>query len=70
MARRKSMNATETEAKVKRALAGLANKSFKNAYVAAKALQLSYATLRRRINGGMSRAEGHEIQQNLSIPEE
>ena len=70
MARRKSLKAAETEAKVQKALAGLADGTYTNAYMAANTLQLSYATLRRRTNGGMSRAEGREVTQNLSIPEE
>ena len=70
MARRKSTKAVETEAKVQKALAGLADGTYTNACEAANTLQLSYATLRRRTNGGRSRAEGREIVQNLSIPEE
>ena len=70
MPRARSQKALETEEKTQKALRGLSSGIFKTPYQAAKVIGLSRATLKRRMNGGKSRAEGREAQQLLSKPEE
>ncbi len=68
--RHKSEKAAETDAKVKAAIEGLSKGLYSTPFAAAQALQLSRATLQRRLGGGKSRAEGKENQQHLTHGEE
>ena len=70
MTRHKSEKAAETDAKVKAAIEGLSNGLYSTPFAAAHALQLSRATLYRRLAGGKSRAEGKQNQQSLTHGEE
>jgi hypothetical protein len=70
MTRRRSEKTAETDAKVEAAVEGLSNGLYKTPYAAATAHGLSRATLSRRLDGGNSRAEGKENQQNLTHAEE
>ena len=62
--------AAETDAKVKAAIEGLSKGVYSTPFAAAQALQLSRATLQRRLGGGKSRTERKENQQNLTHGEE
>jgi Tc5 transposase DNA-binding domain len=70
MGRKRSQKAAESEAKISDALSQVVTGKFKSAYQASKELRVSKATLYRRKNGGKTRAQAREAQQNLSIAEE
>jgi len=60
----------DNEKRIQEALDGLRKGQYSSVRAAAKAHDVSHATLNRRINGGKSIAESREDQQNLSIAEE
>ena len=62
--------AAEKEALIQQALNGLANGTYKSAHHAATKLNIPRSTLYDRQRGINSRAQGHESEQNLSLPEE
>lgn len=70
MVLRRSVKATEAEAKLSEALEGIASGKYATQYQAAKALGLSTSTLARRFRGGKSRIDAREYQQALTGAEE
>jgi Tc5 transposase DNA-binding domain len=70
MARRRSLKASQNEQKVQAALTNVSKGKFKTAYGASKAHGTSTATLYRRLNGGLTRAQAREAQQILTRYEE
>lgn len=70
MPRRRSQDAAKREALIQKALAGLADGTYKSPYQAADALQISRSTLNDRLNGKKTRAEARANQQLLSPAEE
>jgi hypothetical protein len=70
MPRPKSQKRNQNDALITEALNGIAQKRWKTPYAAAKALGVSYATIKRRVRGGQTVAESKENVQLLTFPEE
>ena len=70
MPQRLSQRVMDNEKRIQEALDGLRKGQYSSVRAAAKAHDVSHATLNRRTNGGKSIAESREGQQNLSIAEE
>ena len=70
MVRRKSRTAQELDVLVTEAVLGVQSKKYKSSYAAAKALGLCKDTVRKRVNGGLTRVEARQQQQLLSKSQE
>ena len=70
MVRHRSAKAAESEQSIQVALAGLNDGTYPSIGDAHKELGVSISTLRRRVKGGNSRAQGKENQQLLTVTEE
>ena len=70
MPRRLSERIIENEKKIQQAVAELSKGQYSSVRAAAKAYNISHATLARRVQGGRSIAEAHEEEQNLTKAEE
>ncbi|APA15885.1 hypothetical protein sscle_15g106550 [Sclerotinia sclerotiorum 1980 UF-70] len=70
MVRRKSLKVQEMESRLAEAVLGVQNGKYKSSYEVAKELGLSKDTVTRRVKGGSSRSEAHQLQQKLSAVQE
>src|ERR1700742_4177807 len=70
MVRRKSTKAQELDIQVSEAVLGVQSGKYKSAYEAAKDLGLCERTVRRRVQGGLTRKEARQQQQVLSATQE
>ena len=70
MARSKSIRIKELDEQILMAIEALKKKEFKTPYAASKHFKVSYSTLYRRMQGGLSVSESREPQQILSAAEE
>jgi len=70
MVRRKSLQASQLDTLVDRAVLGVQSGLYKSSYEAATLLGLSPNTVTRRVNGGLSRTQARQQQQKLSYAEE
>jgi hypothetical protein len=70
MVRQKSIKAQEREIQIQKAILAIKSNQYKSIYAAAKALKLSEATLRCRVNGRHTRIEARQHQQLLSKNQE
>ena len=70
MAHGRSKKRAEHESFVLQALQGISKKKWKSPAQAAKALEICYQTIARRLKGGKSIAQSREAAQLLTIPEE
>lgn len=70
MVRSINVKAEEREKAIQKAIAGVKDRTYRNADHAAKELGVSKTTLHRRLKGGKSRVEGKENQQRLTPQEE
>jgi hypothetical protein len=70
MVRPHNEKAEEAEKKMKIAIAGMKDRTYRSVDQAAKELSISKTTLIRRLKGGKSRSEGQETNQLLTTQEE
>ena len=70
MVRPINTKAEEHEKLMQKAIAGVKDRTYRNAEQAAKVLGVSKTTLHRRLQVGKSRSEGKENQQRLTPQEE
>jgi hypothetical protein len=70
MVRRKSLDASQLDTQVGKAVQGVQSGKYKSSYEAAKQLGLPRNTVTRRVNGGLSRSQARQRQQKLSYAEE
>jgi len=70
MGYQKSQKAIHSEARLQEAILALKNKGFATVYTTAKHFKVDRKTLKRRVDGGMSRTQALEIRQILSNAEE
>ena len=70
MVRRKSIPTTERDILIEQALIDIKSGKHKSAYEAEKTLGLPKSSITRRVNGGLSRSQARQQQQNLSYAEE
>ncbi|KFY03972.1 hypothetical protein V490_00034 [Pseudogymnoascus sp. VKM F-3557] len=70
MARRKSLKAMDTEARMAQAVDAYQNREFKSLKATAEHSQVSRTTLTRRMSGHPSRVQARQDQQPLSPVEE
>jgi hypothetical protein len=70
MCSQKSIKAQEREIEIEKAALAVKSNQYKSIYAAAKAFGLPKESLRRRVNGGHTRAEARLPQQLLSKNQE